>query len=547
MASLSLSSSIRPYQQIQEHLNIINLSSKTEEATSSLIALGIHPSDKEAAAVMRGKIIETLSLDSEIIPSPRDPGVYYVYNLSGYETEEKAHVITQIVQTLSCRSRTPGAESKELEPTAIFKIGSKRAQVETTVRKIAHLLGFEAQSLPGVFFTIRTAVKQKTPYESMNDIFSSLVQKNALFEKEKEEGASADTSFDETANPSEASSESSEDEEVFDDFHPIEELWSGQTKVYQDLEGKSSNLVGILEPFNPMPSMSKQKKKQSYAFLTLFSLAIGLRDAREDNITNVILDSEECMPNRIEPTSDVEEIDHQVAATHLPFLNSEFLDQPMNKQDFAHCARLIRGWDIEKIVAEVSEEKIKYADIVSEKASLVKSKHKLQDSNKTEVRVIVDQNPDHEDDLFDPKNLEKTNKVFDEKQILAFKTRLERLKKLFTEDAKETVTPREIVAAVDPFYVKHIKMLELLESKRRERTLSIDSAQSGRFSASLRSLSSEYERREDSPKLFTAGRFSPFEVAGRYPGPSNLARCTRRELLSIVDGKVAGDEKHSSK
>ena len=547
MASLSLSSSIRPYQQIQEHLNIINLSSKTEEATSSLIALGIHPSDKEAAAVMRGKIIETLSLDSEIIPSPRDPGVYYVYNLSGYETEEKAHVITQIVQTLSCRSRTPGAESKELEPTAIFKIGSKRAQVETTVRKIAHLLGFEAQSLPGVFFTIRTAVKQKTPYESMNDIFSSLVQKNALFEKEKEEGASADTSFDETANLSEASSESSEDEEVFDDFHPIEELWSGQTKVYQDLEGKSSNLVGILEPFNPMPSMSKQKKKQSYAFLTLFSLAIGLRDAREDNITNVILDSEECMPNRIEPTSDVEEIDHHVAATHLPFLNSEFLDQPMNKQDFAHCARLIRGWDIEKIVAEVSEEKIKYADIVSEKASLVKSKHKLQDSNKTEVRVIVDQNPDHEDDLFDPKNLEKTNKVFDEKQILAFKTRLERLKKLFTEDAKETVTPREIVAAVDPFYVKHIKMLELLESKRRERTLSIDSAQSGRFSASLRSLSSEYERREDSPKLFTAGRFSPFEVAGRYPGPSNLARCTRRELLSIVDGKVAGDEKHSSK
>jgi hypothetical protein len=541
VASLS---SIRPYQQIQEHLNIINLSSKTEEATSSLIALGIHPSDKEAAAVMSGKIIETLSSDSQIIPSPRDPGVYYVYNLSGYQKEEKAQVITEIVETLSCRSRTPGAESRELEPTAIFKIGSKRAQVETTVRKIAHLLGFQAQSLPGVFFTIRTAVKQKTPFESMNDIFSSLVQKNALLEKEK--GARASASFDERANPSEASSEWSEDEEVFDDFHPIEELWSGQTKVYQGLEEKSSHLVGILEPFNQMPSMSKQKKKQSYAFLTLFSLAIGLRDAREDNITNVILDSEECMPNRIEPNSDVEEIDHQVAATHLPFLNSEFLDQPMNKQDFAHCARLIRGWDIEKIVTEVSEEKIKYADLVSEKASLVKSKHKLQDSNKNEVRVIVDQNPDHEDDLFDPKNLEKTNNVFDEKQIVAFKTRLERLKKLFSEDAKETLTPREMVAAVDPFYVKHIKMLELLESKRRERTLSIDSAQSGRFSASLRSLSSEYERREDSPKRFTAGRFSPFEVAGRYPGPSNLARCTTRELLSIVDGKADLDEEHPS-
>lgn len=440
------------FQLINDHKARVGASSSSEQALDSLVALGIHRGDGESQVVMREKIIQALSPETIVLPSANDPGVFFLYDLNGYSDEEKVAVIKDIRAGLS--SRKP---AEHLDPIAVFKIGAKRAQMELTVRKISHLLGLSKYAIPAAFFSLK------------------------------------DPDFKSWSHA---------------DYLAQEDLWNGMIKEYLGTQKKDQQVLGILEPFCKPSSHSKQKQKELFIMMLTLSLAVGLRDGRDDNVNEVIIDSEECMPNRLDPRTspfEGETLQDEVAATHLPFLDKSFFEQPINHKDFIRLREIVLRWDIDRIFTEIASEQIQFADLLSELFDMGDDLERtIADDGGCSVKLLREEEVFADDGLYSPTNLSSTQYVFNPSQMDAFRTRLNRLKTFIVNPKNEKVMPAQIVGAVDPFYLRHLRLMQTKQEMEKEEILIRDESVSSVASGSSLQRSS-------------AGRESPFMLAGRWP------------------------------
>ena len=303
-------------------------------------------------------------------------------------------------------STTTQAANVDKSPIAVLKLGNKRANIELAAREIAHLLGLADYVAPGVFFG--------------------------------REGLSPHSTWEE------------------EDF--AYELWNGKMKEYDNTS--SATYFGILEAYID-PKSTEQSKEKLFPMLLLTALAIGLRDGRKDNITSMIIDAEECMPERIEAP---EHLDKAVAATHLPYFveNQDILQKNIDASDVKAIKAIIMGWNIEKILDEVSKKKILFPDIESESSAF----HDVDSIEGSDVEEDLDL----QDHLYTPKSCINTEtSIFDNNQIQAFGERLSRLKNFIEKSPHFSCN--DMIQAVDPEYIQGFEVAKQISRLSEEAQL----------------------------------------------------------------------------
>lgn len=285
---------------------------------------------------------------------------------------------------------------KQDKPIALFKVGNKRANIELAAREIANALGLVEYVPPGVFFGF-----QNLPIHR----------------------------------------------EWSEEF--TEELWNGHTKIYSDSGSVNHAHFGILEPYIEAET-SLESVEDQFAMLLFTALAIGLRDGKKDNITSMIIDTEECMPNRLDPKLTQESLDilKQSPCTHLPFLfeHKHLLDRPISDSCIKKMIDRVNQWDLDQIVSEIADKKILFMDKISE------SRSKGCDAGNCPFEVEASDSTDIENGLYPTiKSGSSLQPIFDEKQIDTFRLRLDRLATFIKENP--TFTPRNLIEGLDPFYM----------------------------------------------------------------------------------------------
>jgi len=433
MAAIGSGIDKRVFHIVEEHVQSVATSQDPEKILNELVNLGIHILDQDAHSCMMNKIIDVVDPNSVFVPSNSDPGIFFVYNLKDYSEAEKTTVLKEIRAGLIARK-----PCESIEPTAVFKIGAQRAQMELIARKIAFLTGLAPFAICGCFYSL------KNPNLS---VWSG-------------------------------------------DFAAEEVLWNGAVKQYNPVqEDENARVIGILEPFLKRESHSKQKKKELFAMIVTLALVIGWRDGKDCNREDALTDLEECMPRMLTPAFEpaghitpddfirIRPSGSFVAATHLPFLeDDDFTNEPFNRKDLLKLCSIVAKWDIEEIIREISGEMIRYPDYVCETEDLSELEENMKHSDEasgaessSEVELTIkDENfcavklsKDelmHEDHLYKPKFLSGTTPALDEEQIYAFRDRLERIKAYFLSK-KEKTTPADLVRSVDPFYWRHLELV----------------------------------------------------------------------------------------
>lgn len=385
--------------------------------------LGVDANDKSSKITMRGKLIEVMSPDVVFLPSPADPGIFFVFKLKGKDEDEKLEMLERCKNALKDSIQKAVSEDPTVEPIAVFKMGAKRALLELSLRKIAFLLGFSDHVIEGVF------------YAAENLDINSWNATDVL----------------------------------------EEDLWSGASKVYNRIQRKSYSLMGILEPFLKNKGSSNLVKKDLFANITILSMAAGIRDVQVDNIANgKLFDAEEIMPNRIEPPEDVEEA---CSATHLPFLESALKDESINARTFKTIKEKVMSWRPEEISKKVGELKVIYADEPCEFSSDSKIDQGgcsvlVEDDELSSEMFGAASGMVTKELLYIPNVLTKGEEtpIFNELQLKAFVTRLSRIQGIFRKN--KSLTPYQIVKAVDRFFVEHVKLEQAILRKDEIRALS---------------------------------------------------------------------------
>ena len=427
MAVAGLVGSRRPFEAIEESVSTVRSSKDPRQILEALVNLGIHPEDAQAHETMMKKIIEVIDPSVHFIPSPGDPGIYFVYNLKDYSEREQEAVLEEIHAGLSRHK-----PSESVEPTAVFKIGAQRAKMELIARKVAYLTGFAPYAISGSFYAL------KNPNLSC---------------------WAGEHSFEEV-------------------------LWNGKCKELCSKQlNPEARVVGILEPFVKTESHSKQKKKELFAHIVTFALVVGWRDGKERNKEDVLTDLEECMPRMLTPANDVSlpvtsedflqsaSSTHVVAATHLPFLEEDTLtEEPFNKKDLLRLISIVSSWNIEEILDVMKNETIQFADFTSETEESIEDEEVLDD-NHCLVRILNDVIL-HEDGLYDPKFLSGQTPALDQNQLDAFRMRLTKIKEAILSKREKTMTPADLVEHVDPFYWRHVQLVKAGKKIAERRTLS---------------------------------------------------------------------------
>lgn len=504
---------------IKQHFSNINNSNQVISLTA-LEALGVDKGDKDACNTMK-RVVEQVLPTSSIIPSPRDPGIFYVFNLQNYEGDEKKSVMKDIKEALNTKLQEAVKNEKIPEPVAVFKMGSKRAMLELTFRKIAHYLNLGEYAIPGVF---------------------SVVKNPDLTQWYKEE--------------------------------VCEDLWSEKIKVYDgNNKGlQEAHVVGILEPFLKQKSTSNEESKDRFANLIVLALATGLRDVRIDNFLSQFFDNEEYMPNRLDPP---ENVDKACAATHLPCLDNPFTNEPIRRRVFDRIESIVSSWDLEGLLGKIKELEVLFFDKNCENPSFSQEKspnfNRLLSDSSDDGDDIVFEDEDNscEDEaevdvfcnesyrsslgdvrikdqggfevtieaplddmisselLYTPKDIEREPFVFNEDQLNTFKERLQRIKAVFANNS--SLKPIDIVAEVDPFYIKQVGVENAVAKILMVRGLADTPfryvSPKARTRSSLGTSSADSER-------------SPFLLAGRSPFPFGPSTPELVAQLSSESGRL---------
>lgn len=411
--------------------------SKTSAATA-FSYLGLLPEDHEAQEVM-SKVIENFKSPTEIV-CDKNSGVYFIKQL----VEDK------------------------YENRAVFKIGRKRAEMETFVRRFAHLLGLEKQMIPGIicafenlpFYSGETIEELWNGNEKLfSDSISEQKSNSSVTEEDSDPGYSSHSSSTSTSPTKKQSSISPKKVSplyfTMDDLNsPAEEKQQGYSEedfIEISAPKTAYTIVGILEPF-----LAQQQERASlydYTLMTILALSIGLRDGKADGyFGSTWLDVEDCMPIRIDPAFQKGEMVNPVAAIDLPYLDKDDrTNASLSIEEVTRLAEVVNKWDIFTIVEQLQKQKILYADQISEKAS---SQSSIEDEGHCPVEIYV---PEHFHLINGYLNhLSSDNPeryLLLKRQSSACDTRLHRIVDFITEHAinKTTFTPQELVFAVDKY------------------------------------------------------------------------------------------------
>ncbi len=365
-----------------------------------LTDLQVYKNDKEAIEAM-SSLVQTLNDGSlRIIPSD-NTGVYFLAMASAREQDT-------------------------FEEVAVFKIGRKRAAIEIMARQFAYHLGLDKQMVPGMF----CAMTNLSVY-------------------------TADSADDET----------------------VEDLWNGNEKVfsappeknicildgikididpssvvYENVDESSAEkmataVVGIVQPF-----LKKQPPESLYEYTlkTIFALALGLRDGKANSCEgSTFFDVEDCMPIRIDPPWNAENIEKMPSAIDLPYLDQDpRTNQQLGKEEMNNLAALVQQWNISSIINALKHLKIRYEDSETENLAVGKTG---DDEGGHRIKIekgkphLINGHLNH----FNPSNAKR--RVLLPEQLEACNIRLQRIRDYISWRARreESFSPQELVYAVD--------------------------------------------------------------------------------------------------
>ncbi len=393
-------------------------------------------------------------------PQKSIPPLLQQLNVS-QEDKVAVQTLTQLIQTLEDGTmrivpanggvffvQKTEKDQEELQNVAVFKIGRKRAAMETMVRQFAHSLGLDKQMVPGMFCAVMNPpLKNDGDGE---DNHEELWNGNIKLLSEEIEGPKPSEIFMDKFMENSDSIEAAYSSEV-------EGSGEIQESDGEDSPAKSGNssaektacaIVGIIQPFladQPMISLF------DYTLLTMLAVAVGLRDAKTSGCKGVtLIDVEDCMPIRLDPIWTPEKISNSVAATDLPFLNNNpMTNQELSLEEVSKLAKIAQNWDITAILRTLSRLKIPYEDAVAERMDIG-----AEGRDEGGWQVSIDK-PRHRHlingDLNHLSPANNKRRLLLPNQLEACKVRLNRIKDFIISNASQgkRFTPLQLVHAVD--------------------------------------------------------------------------------------------------
>lgn len=458
------------------------------QPSNLLQELGVFPSDTSAIQEM-SHLLKTLEDESLQIVQTPNTGVFFI--------QKKYEPIDT--------NKTP------IENVAIFKIGRKRAAMETAARYLAHHLGLEKQMIPGMFCALldpplfnKSEFENEDDDETVEDLwnglekvylpsqesahlisakikeplkrlshFESAFDKSPLsamtFNNSEEESSSTDkktppsspkklqaspksqkNNSDSTKSTSYITSSKRSTSPLKNILRQIEMPHSDDEEYpIAEPEITASAVVGLVQPF-----LSDRKEATLYEFtlMTLFALAIGLRDGKKDGYKgSEWFDVEDAFPIRIDPTWTPEKIKKSPSALDLPYLDKDPRTlASLSPEQVSNLAAIVENWNIDKIIESLKSLKIRYRDTSAEK---LPKRTKGKDEGGCRINI---KSPDPHLINGHLNHLSSANdgyRIFLPSQLDACRTRLQRLKEYILKCSaqKQTFTPQDLVHCVDPW------------------------------------------------------------------------------------------------
>lgn len=374
-----------------------------QEAISSLFKqLGVSPEDKEAVNAM-SQLLSTLGDGSLKVATTDNSGIFFIQKKLAQEGKKKT----------------------QFENVAVFKIGRKRAAMETMARFLANSLGLNKQMIPGMFCALQNPVFDPNE-DTIEELWNGLDK----------------VYFTQSAKPKKAY----DDDDLFE-LDPLHQLLKEEEEE-NEVEETARSVVGIIQPF-----LFEQTEASLYEYtlMTMLALAIGLRDGKKDGYKgSTLFDVEDCMPIRIDPIWTKEKMADSPSAIDLPYLDQDNrTSMKLSMEDVGRLAELVQKWNAHTIVQNLSRLKIRYEDKVAEK---IKAKGKGTDEGLCSVEIVTGElhkingrlnhlNPSNKRHILLPEQLEACN------------TRLQRIRDFILDCARteKRFTPQQLVFGVDKY------------------------------------------------------------------------------------------------
>ena len=359
--------------------------------------LQVSKDDKMAIEVM-SSLVQTLNDGSlKVIPSD-NTGVYFLAKPSAIEKDQ-------------------------FEKVAVFKIGRKRAAIETMARQFAHHLGLHKQMLPGMFCAMENLsvyTADNADEQTAEDLWNG---NEKVFTPPPEKNVCVLDGTQINIDPSSSIYESPDESSA---------------------EKTATAVVGIVQPYlkkQPIASLYE------YTLMTIYALAVGLRDGKNDNYEgSTFLDVEDCMPIRIDPPWNAEKMP---SAIDLPYLDKDLrTNQQLSKEEVNNLAFLVQQWNISSIIEAINHLKIRYEDSDAEQLQLEKT-----GVDEGGHRIKIEEGKPHlingHLNHFNPSNAK--SRILLPEQREACNIRLQRIRDYISWRARreESFSPQDLVYAVD--------------------------------------------------------------------------------------------------
>ncbi len=458
-----------------------------KEFSTLMLSLGVHPEDEIAEKEMI-HLLRTLGEGSHKIVPTQNTGVYFI------------------------QKQDDSSEKEECKNVAVIKISRKRAAIETTARFLAYQLGLDRQMIPGMFCALvnpplfTDTNKDETVEELWNSLEKIYKKQDDSHSSEidTEDSSETNTEDDQLLSPREKGvNQKVDDLDFFENFNSddrpdlsgfsaasllaeesteseSESSLSGEdyfsspgttppstssalnigskAKVIssetedesfeEGFERTACAVVGIVQPFL---QESEEASTYDYTLMTMFALAIGLRDGKKDGYKgSTFFDVEDCFPIRMDPVFTPGVIEKSASAIDLPYLDQDVrTNTSLSLEEVSKLADMVQHWKINKIIQELGRLKIQYEDKSAEK---MKDASKGLDEGNCPVQVVKGQPPHlingHLNHLTEEN---QKRRILLPDQLEACNTRLQRMRDFIVSRAmmQKSFTPRELVHAVD--------------------------------------------------------------------------------------------------
>ncbi len=385
--------------------------------------LGVKSSDKEAVRSMT-QFLRDVDDNLRIVPS-ENTGVYFI--------------------------------QKNQQNIAVFKIGHKRAVMETLVRRFAYYLGLEKHVVPGMLCAIQNPPFQfdKNPKETIEELWSGnekifLDPANPHSKEKSRESSASAVSFETDEEPifepdpeTQTKISSSDSEDAGTRSAKSEDSLPSSEKT-------ACAVVGIVQPY--LSSQETPSSLFEYTLMTILALAIGLRDGKKDGYTgSTLFDVEDCMPRRIDPVVNKDKIEQTVSALDLPFLDKDIRTlELLSESEISHLAEIVKKWNISTIIHKLHKEKIMAFDQTAEHLPM---KNDGFDDGKCLVSVETPVSPHMINGIFNHLHDNPKKRALTNEQLDACDTRLHRIRDFIIgcKMKKQPLSPQALYFAVDPY------------------------------------------------------------------------------------------------